>query len=304
MPLNPPTVTVQVIIPARNEEDCLGHCLESLVHQQGVSYAITVVDDGSTDRTRAIAESFPGVRVISAGEPQNGFSGKCNALMTGVESVSAKWLLFTDADTFHYPGSLAAAVKEGEEQSFDLLSYSPEQETGSWYERMLMPVVYAELTRTYPTEKINDPADPAVAANGQYILVRRAVYQALGGHQAVAHKLLEDVELARIFKQHITKSGFALEREGSRRGCTEASPPCGKAGPRTWFFFSPIPFCWRVYEGLSSWPLWLLLRVRRFWQRLTGSARLRSGWAVQWCCYGECSCFAYGEHTFPGKLTC
>ncbi len=208
MPLNPPTVTVQVIIPARNEEDCLGHCLESLVHQQGVSYAITVVDDGSTDRTRAIAESFPGVRVISAGEPQNGFSGKCNALMTGVESVSAKWLLFTDADTFHYPGSLAAAVKEAEEQSFDLLSYSPEQETGSWYERMLMPVVYAELTRTYPTEKINDPADPAVAANGQYILVRRAVYQALGGHQAVAHKLLEDVELARIFKQTHHKIWF------------------------------------------------------------------------------------------------
>lgn len=200
MPLNSPTVTVQVIIPARNEEDCLGRCLDSLVHQQGISYQITVVDDGSTDATRAIAETFRGVRVISAGEPQSGLSGKCNALMRGVEGASAEWLLFTDADTFHYPGSLAAAVKEAEERGIDLLSYSPEQETGSWYEGMLMPVVYAELTRAYPTEKINDPADPAVAANGQYILVRRAVYQGLGGHQCVAHKLLEDVELARIFK--------------------------------------------------------------------------------------------------------
>jgi glycosyltransferase involved in cell wall biosynthesis len=210
MLLNPQTVTVQVIIPARNEEDCLGRCLDSLVSQRGISFQITVVDDGSTDSTRAIAESFPRVRVISAGEPQNGLSGKCNALMKGVEGSTAEWLLFTDADTFHYPGSLAAAVKEAEERRVDLLSYSPEQETGSWYESMLMPVVYAELTRTYPTERINDPADAAVAANGQYILVRRPVYQALGGHHAVAHKLLEDVELARIFKQTNHKIWFRL----------------------------------------------------------------------------------------------
>jgi len=201
-------VTVQVIIPARNEEDCIGRCLDSLVRQTGISYQITLVDDGSTDRTRAIAESFPGVRVISAGEPQRGLSGKCNALIRGVEGASAEWLLFTDADTFHYPGSLAAAVTEAEEGGVDLLSYSPEQETGSWYERMLMPVVYAELTRVYPTEKINDPADAAVAANGQYILVRRSVYQGLGGHLAVADKLLEDVELARLFKQSNHKIWF------------------------------------------------------------------------------------------------
>jgi glycosyltransferase involved in cell wall biosynthesis len=146
--------------------------------------------------------------VISAGEPQPGLSGKCNALIRGVKDASAEWLLFTDADTWHYHGSLAAAVKEAEERNVDLLSYSPEQETGSWYERMLMPVVYAELSRTYPTEKVNDPADPTVAANGQYILVRRPVYEALGGHHAVAHKLLEDVELARIFKQENYKIWF------------------------------------------------------------------------------------------------
>jgi glycosyltransferase involved in cell wall biosynthesis len=197
-----------VIIPARNEEDCIGRCLDSLVRQTGISYQITVVDDGSTDRTRAIVELFPEVRVISAGEPQHGLSGKCNALMRGVEGASAEWLLFTDADTFHYPGSLAAAVKEAEERGVELLSYSPEQEAGSWYERMLMPVVYAELTRVYPTEKINDPADAAVAANGQYILVRRSVYQGLGGHFAVAAKLLEDVELARLFKQSNHKIWF------------------------------------------------------------------------------------------------
>ena len=191
---------VDVIIPARNEEDCLGRCLQSLVAQQGISFQITVVDDGSTDRTRAIAESFPGVRVLSAGELKPGMTGKVNALVTGAAGSSAEWLLFTDADTFHYPGSLAASVREAENRKVALLSYSPEQETAAWWELAVMPLVFADLVRTYSSERINDPADPTVAANGQYILVRREVYEALGGHSALPLNVLEDIELAKIFK--------------------------------------------------------------------------------------------------------
>jgi hypothetical protein len=193
-------VTVDVIIPARNEEDCLGRCLQSLLAQQGISFQITVVDDGSTDRTRSIAESFPGVRVLSAGELKPGMTGKVNALVTGSAGSNAKWALFTDADTFHYPGSLAASVREAEERKVDLLSYSPEQETATWWEHAVMPLVFADLVRTYSSERINDPADPTVAANGQYILVRRKVYEALGGHGALPLNILEDVELAKLFK--------------------------------------------------------------------------------------------------------
>jgi glycosyltransferase involved in cell wall biosynthesis len=196
--------TVDVIIPARNEEDCLGRCLQSLVAQTGISFQITVVDDGSTDRTRAIAESFAGmrvgVRVMTAGELRPGMTGKVNALVTGAVGSSAEWLLFTDADTFHYPGSLAASVREAESRKVDLLSYSPEQETDSWWELAVMPLVFADLVRTYSSERINDPTDPMVAANGQYILVRREVYEALGGHSVLPLNVLEDIELAKIFK--------------------------------------------------------------------------------------------------------
>jgi glycosyltransferase involved in cell wall biosynthesis len=210
-------VTVHVIIPARNEQDCIGRCLQSLVAQQGISFQITVVDDGSTDRTRNIAASFPQVRLLSASEPSPGVMGKCNALITGAKGLEAQWLLFTDADTVHYPGSLAAAVKEAEERRVDLLSYSPEQETDSWWEQAVMPLVFADLVRTYPPDKVNDPVYSAVAANGQYILVRREVYEALGGHQAVADKILEDVELARIFKASGHKIWF---RQGTGLVCT------------------------------------------------------------------------------------
>src|SRR5947209_6603993 len=191
---------VQVIVPARNEQQCIGRCLQSLVSQQGIDFQVTVVDDGSTDQTRSIAKSFAGVRVISSCEPAPGISGKCHALVAGAAGSQAKWLLFTDADTLHLPGSLAAAVAEAEERNVDLLSYSPEQEVVTWSEQALMPVVFADLTRTYPTEAVNDPASAVVAANGQYLLARREIYEQLGGHAAVAARVLEDVELARLFK--------------------------------------------------------------------------------------------------------
>src|SRR5690348_2393044 len=94
---------VEVIIPARNEQECIGRCLQSLVGQQGIDFQVTVVDDGSSDRTHAVAESFAGVRVISSSEPAAGISGKCNALIAAAQGSQATWLLFTDADTFHYP---------------------------------------------------------------------------------------------------------------------------------------------------------------------------------------------------------
>jgi glycosyltransferase involved in cell wall biosynthesis len=199
---------VQVIVPARNEEDCIAACLKSLTQQQGIAFHVTVVDDGSTDQTRAIAESFPGVCVISAAEATSGVTGKCNALICGAKDARAEWLLFTDADTIHLPGSLAAAVENAQDHHLDLLSYSPEQQMVTWGERALMPVVFAELAREFPPERVNDPGDPTAAANGQYILVRRHVYERLGGHRVVAKQILEDVELARLFKRSGCKIGF------------------------------------------------------------------------------------------------
>ena len=203
-----PDVTVDVIVPARNEEDCIGRCLESLTAQTGISFRITLVNDGSTDRTGPIAASFSGVQVINSTSPARGVMGKCNALIQGAANSHARWLLFTDADTVHSPASLAAAVREAEERGVDLLSYSPEQEVHSVAELALMPVIFADLVRAYPPERINNPSDPAVAANGQYILVRRNVYEALGGHGMVANKLLDDVELARLFKESGHKIWF------------------------------------------------------------------------------------------------
>lgn len=192
---------VSVIVPARNEEACLAACLESLAAQQGIAFETIVVDDGSTDRTREIAQSFAAVRVISAGEPPAGSSGKCNAAFAGAREARAPWLLFTDADTVHKPGSLARCVAEAEQHGAALLSLSPEQEVRGFWEQAVMPVIFAELACTYRPAEVCDPASPAAAANGQYLLIRRGAYDAVGGHRAVAYTLLEDVALARAAKR-------------------------------------------------------------------------------------------------------
>jgi glycosyltransferase involved in cell wall biosynthesis len=207
---------VSVIVPARNEEICLADCLQSLVAQTGIAFEIIVVDDHSTDRTREIAESFPKVRVVDAGPLPNGWTGKNNAVSTGAREARGEWLLFTDADTVHLPGSLARALAEARENGAELLSYSPEQIAATFWEMATLPVVFAELARQYSPSKVSDPASPIVAANGQYILVRRDSYDAIGGHAAVAGNILEDVALARAVKGSGRKIRFRYAADAVR----------------------------------------------------------------------------------------
>jgi glycosyltransferase involved in cell wall biosynthesis len=191
---------VSVIVPARNEEDCLADCLRTLVEQQGVSCEIIVVDDHSADATAAIAVKFP-VRVITADPLPAGWSGKCNAAWNGAQIAKGNWLLFTDADTKHAPDSVATGLQEALEFDAGLLSYSPKQEVRGFAQRALMPVIFAELAATYRPKDVCDPNSPVAAANGQYLLIRREVYDVIGGHAAIAGAILEDVALAKRVKQ-------------------------------------------------------------------------------------------------------
>ncbi len=119
-----------------------------------------------------------------------------------------EWLLFTDADTVHKPGSLAGAVAEARQRGAALLSYSPEQEVHGFWEKAVMPVIFAELAATYQPPQVSDPRSAAAAANGQYILVSREAYDAVGGHAVVSSSLLEDVGLARAVKASSRKIFF------------------------------------------------------------------------------------------------
>jgi glycosyltransferase involved in cell wall biosynthesis len=230
---------VSVIVPARNEEACLGACLQSLLSQSdAVPLEIIVVDDHSTDRTRAIAASFSSqpvrvnkarvnevrvnkvrvdkVRVIEAAPLPPGWTGKNNAVTAGSKAARGEWLLFTDADTIHLPGSLARSLEEAKRRAAALLSYSPEQIVKTPWEKAVMPVIFAELATSFRPSQVSDPSSPAAAANGQYILITRAAYDAVGGHAAIAGNLLEDVALARAVKRSGRKIFFRFGGDAVR----------------------------------------------------------------------------------------
>jgi glycosyltransferase involved in cell wall biosynthesis len=226
-----PPLILSVIIPARNEEDCVGECLRSLVAQEedgwrlspqrtsspgiprlGAEWEIILVNDGSTDRTREIAAEFAGVTVMEAPRLEKGWTGKANACWAGARAARGDWLLFTDADTVHGPADAATGVTgtpntlrlamiEAERHRAGMLSYSPRQIVRGLSQRALMPLIFSDLAVTYSPAKVNDPARLVAAANGQFLLVRRDVYDRIGGHAAVKGSILEDVELASLVKR-------------------------------------------------------------------------------------------------------
>ncbi len=194
---------VSVIIPARNEEANIARAVRSVAVQQGIR-EIIVVDDQSRDRTREILESLkgeiPALRILRVESLPEGWVGKSHAAAAGARVASGEWLLFTDADTEHLSGSLAALLGRAERERADLLSVSPCQETSTWWEKSVIPLIYVRLAEDYPFEKVSDPGSPVAAANGQYLLIRRAVYDRVGGHEAVRAEILDDLELARQVK--------------------------------------------------------------------------------------------------------
>ncbi len=200
-------IELTVIVPARNEQDDLAVCLQSLVSQSeeifalGKDWELIVVDDHSGDRTAEIARSFTNVTVLDAEDPERGWTGKTNAVWMGARRARGRWLLFTDADTIHEPGNLRRAIHEAEHHKAGMLSYSPRQLVSGLAQRSLMPLVFCELALAYPPAKVSDPAQRIAAANGQFLLVEREAYRRLGGHASVADKLLEDVELAFLAKR-------------------------------------------------------------------------------------------------------
>jgi glycosyltransferase involved in cell wall biosynthesis len=194
---------ISAIIPARNEEASIARAVESVAAQSEVGEVI-VVNDQSTDGTasilRELCQHIPKLKIIDVHGLPEGWVGKNHAVWLGAAAAQGQWLLFTDADTFHLPGSARRALSDAGWRGAGMVSYSPEQELESFWERALVPVVYWRLSQRYSFERVNDERAPDAAANGQYLMIRKDAYAAVGGHGAIKGEILEDVALAREVK--------------------------------------------------------------------------------------------------------
>lgn len=195
---------VSVIVPARDESGTIDRVLTSLRLTTYAPVEIIVVDDRSTDDTAARvarhATEDPRVRLVRGELLPEGWYGKAWACVQGVRAARGSFLLFTDADTTHQPDLLRHAVGGLERSEADLLTVLPRQELVSFWERAVMPQILTMLALRYRPAQLNRATRLRdVIANGQFILVRRASYEAVGTHEQVRDTVAEDLAIAQLF---------------------------------------------------------------------------------------------------------
>lgn len=200
---------VAVIVPARNEAANIGPCIESLSAQQYPPdrLSLIVVDDDSNDGTPAIvaalARQDPRIVLCHTSPLPPGWKGKVHACCTGVAAAprDAQWLCFLDADMRAAPQAIVSAVQAASDRKLDLLTLAPRHELKSFAERLMLPCGLYLLGFYQDLEKVQAPESDEVVATGQFMLLRRTAYDAVGGHEPVRDAICEDVELALLMKR-------------------------------------------------------------------------------------------------------
>lgn len=204
-PADPPLVSI--LIPARNEARVIGRAVGSLLAQTYANFEVVLLDDQSLDETAVLAtqaaQNDKRFRLI-AGQPlPTGWLGKNWACHQLAQAARGDILLFADADVVWQPEALTAVVGLLEQQQADLLAVWPTQQTETWSERLVVPLIGFAILCYLPVLPVHRTHWPAfAAANGQCLAFRRAAYEKIGGHAAVRGNVIEDVAFAQRVKRH------------------------------------------------------------------------------------------------------
>lgn len=193
---------VSILIPARNEERNISNCVISCLNQTYQSKEIVVLNDNSNDRTYELLQKFSEkIKVINGAVLPDGWIGKNWACHQLSQNASGEYLLFIDADVILDKKAIESAISEMNFSTIGMLSVFPTQITKSFSELLIVPLMNWLLLGFLPLTLVHKSSNKSfVAANGQFILWKKNVYQMIGGHVAVKNRTVEDMEFARLCK--------------------------------------------------------------------------------------------------------
>ena len=207
---------VSVIMPARDEEQDIGRAIESILAQQDVTLEIIVVNDHSTDRTGAIADAAAAadgrITVIHNPSLPPGWLGKCNAMQQAAEIATGDVLLFTDGDIVHQQSCMATALAELDRRDLDFLSLFPRMDSISLWENIVVPSFIGGVALLAPPG-IEDPRSSEALGAGAFLMVRAAVFRAIGGFESIRGEMADDRALARLVKSKGYRVGLRFAPE-------------------------------------------------------------------------------------------
>ncbi len=197
--------SVSVLIPARNEENAIRAAVDAVQSSVGVELEILVLDDGSEDATAKIVSDLAAldrrVRLLTAPPLPAGWCGKQHACAVLARSASHPLLVFLDADVRLSPAGLAQLIAFLDASGADLVSGIPRQETGTFLERLVIPLIHFILLGFLPLRRMRASRHPAYAAGcGQLFLTRRDAYERMGGHGAIRASMHDGITLPRAYR--------------------------------------------------------------------------------------------------------
>lgn len=222
---------ISFCVPARNEQRNIRACVEGLLAQDYPNFEVIILDDRSTDATSEILRQLALesasllanrkqqaalLHIISGSDLPAGWAGKPHALYQASAAARGEWLCFVDADTFLSPKTLSSCYAKAIETKADMFTIMTFQILGSFWEKAVMPLVMTALSVGFSPRKANDPTRKDAIANGQFILIKRSVYDAVGGHERVKDNIVEDKAIAEQVKwsgyRLIVADGYLLAR--------------------------------------------------------------------------------------------
>jgi len=196
---------LSILIPARNEATIIGQAVKALLGQSYTNFELLLLDDQSNDDTGQIATQAANgdarFRLVSGAPLPPGWLGKNWACHQLSQAATGDWLLFADADVSWQPDAIPSLLAQAQTGSADLLAIWPTQQTESWAERLVVPLINFAILCYLPILPVHFTHWPAfAAANGQSLFFRRSAYDQVGGHAAVRDNVIEDVVLAKAIK--------------------------------------------------------------------------------------------------------
>ena len=196
---------VSVMVPARNEKENIGKCIDALLNQDHPNLEILILDDASTDGTSEIiqeyAQSDPRIQIIHGKELPVTWVGKNWACHQLANKAKGDFLLFVDADTILASGTISAAIHESVTRNINLLTLTPRRTASCITERLLFPFLDWASFSWIPMKTAHSTRNPHLSATfGQFILFDRAAYSDVGGHEAIHDNMFDDFELGRLVK--------------------------------------------------------------------------------------------------------
>jgi len=202
---------ISILVPARNEERNIEACVRSLLAVNYPKFELIVLDDNSTDRTYEILcklrEQDHRLQVLAGTALPEGWYGKPHACWQLAQAATGDFMLLTDADCTFSPDSLLMALGASQLHDADMVSMVPRLVTDSFWESLIIPLMYFVIMAFLPIPLIRASKYPIfAAANGAFIFLRRDSYFEVDGHRAVRTELAEDVK----FAQHWKREGKSL----------------------------------------------------------------------------------------------